>query len=39
MPTVITPYACAVWFVVGLCAGSGWALGGWIVGRLTTRKS
>jgi hypothetical protein len=34
MPTQMDVYAAVVWFVVGLCVGSGWALGHWLIGRL-----
>lgn len=34
MPTVISLYGALVWFTVGLCAGAGWTLGAWIVGRI-----
>lgn len=34
MPAHVTLYDAMVWFLVGLCVGSGWAVGVWIVGRL-----
>lgn len=35
MPTAISLYLVGVWFAVGLVTGAGWALGAWIVARLT----
>jgi hypothetical protein len=35
MPTAISLYAVAVWFCVGFFVGSGWALGAWLVSRVT----
>jgi len=37
MPMTVTVRALGAWFCVGLCMGSGWALGGWIVARLLMR--
>lgn len=34
MPSAITLEAMLVWLVVGFCVGFGWALGGWIVGKI-----
>lgn len=35
MPTDVTLHAIAVWFLVGFFVGSGWALGAFLVARLT----
>lgn len=37
MPTTVTARGLVAWFCVGLCMGTGWALGGWIVARLLAR--
>lgn len=37
MPTVLSLYAMAVWFCVGLATGAGWTLGSWVVGRIVAR--
>lgn len=34
MPNDISLRAAVVWFCVGLCTGTGWALGAWLVARL-----
>lgn len=36
MPATISLYLIAVWFCVGFFTGIGWALGGWVVGRILT---
>jgi hypothetical protein len=38
MPTDITLHLALVWFTVGLCTGTGWALGHYLVSKLTTSK-
>lgn len=35
MPTTVTLQLIGVWFCVGFFTGFGWALAGWIVGRLS----
>lgn len=35
MPTELSWHLAMVWSVLGLCTGAGWALGWWIVGRVT----
>ena len=34
MPTEITLYLIAVWFVVGFFVGFGWAVASWLVSRV-----
>lgn len=34
MPTTITLYNIGVWCCVGFFTGAGWALGGWLIGRI-----
>lgn len=35
MPTAISVMGCVTWACVGFFTGLGWALGTWVVGRLT----
>jgi hypothetical protein len=35
MPAEISPMLCLIWFCVGFFTGLGWALGCWVIGRLT----
>ena len=37
MPATVTLRAVAVWFLVGLFVGAGWATGTWIITRLLMR--
>jgi hypothetical protein len=34
MPNKIDPYQIGVWFCVGFFTGAGWAIAGWLVGRV-----
>jgi hypothetical protein len=35
MPETISLYAVGVWLCVGFFVGAGWALGVWLVGKVT----
>ena len=34
MPSKINLYQIGVWFCVGFFTGAGWAIAGWLVGRI-----
>ncbi len=39
MPSEVTLYLAGVWLAVGFCTGTGWAIGGWLVGRIFSRST
>ena len=36
MPSKIDVYQIGVWFCVGFFTGAGWAIAGWLVGRISS---
>jgi hypothetical protein len=34
MPSTVNVYLIGVWFCVGFFTGAGWAVAGWVVGRV-----
>jgi hypothetical protein len=37
MPATVSLYLIGVWFCVGFFTGAGWAIAGWLVGRVLAR--